>query len=212
MTMRQVARCFALSMVVFAAFGGSVPAQGATTPGAGLPPATAPLGVGDVRWPSTAGEIEALLARLPPIVAGEPRVAGVGNDDGGDRSGVSYGDDEVGHGPPLVVQVIDVSTGDFWPAGWSAERVVLALADGADWMVEAAGRDGDLVWIRWRTTSAAEGERPGTPEVRRDLHTISWGRVGEPWLFGAAADSPARLEALVLACVAAASTEATPAP
>ena len=95
--------------------------------------------------------------------------------------------------------------------------MVLALAGGADWTVEDVGRDGDLVWIRWETTEAIDGEQTSTPEPSRTLYTLNRGRVGAPWLFGAAADTPQRLDALVAAFVDAAATmghatpEATPA-
>lgn len=173
-----------------------------------VPEAAAPHGLARIEWPSDAAGIEALFGRLPTRVANEART-GTPTEERAGRFVVAYGNDRSGLGPPLIIQAVDVSTGDFWPADWTADRVVHALAGGADWTVEAVGRDGDLVWIRWRTTAAIAGERSGTPEVGRTVYTLNWGRVGEPWLFGAAADTPERLDALVTAFVAAASVEAT---
>lgn len=206
--MGRIARCVALTGLVVGTLWGTVAPVGATTPETGLPLANAPLGIGAVAWPSAKADVSALLSRLPPVVAGEQRGDRRGTDQQGDRYSAVYGDDAMGLGPPLAIQVVDVSTGDFWPADWTAERVVLALASGADWMVEAAGRDGDLVWIRWQTTVAMEGDRSKTPAASRSLYTLSWGQIGMPWLFSAAGDTPARLDALVAAFVTVAAAEA----
>src|SRR5215217_4704508 len=137
-----------------------------------VPPAAAPADLGSVQLPADASGIVALLAGLPERVAGESRAQMSGGGEA-DRFVVSFGDDADGLGPPLIIQVVDVSTGDFYPAGWTADRVILTLASGADWTVEAVGQDGDLVWIRWQTTAAIAGEGSGTPEVGRTLYALN---------------------------------------
>ena len=185
------------------------------TPGAmasveDVPQRAAPAGLGAVALPVDESGIAALFERLPATIAGEERAEdAVGGDD--DRLVVAYGADFAGLGPPLAIQAIDLTSGDFWPADWTAELVVLALASGADWSVDGVGRDGDLVWIRWQTVASIADDRTSTPAVSRTLYSVNWGRIGEPWLFGAAADTPERLDAVIAAFVnAAAADSGTP--
>ena len=166
-----------------------------TLPVADLPEARAPEGLARVALPTDAAAIAALLARLPAQVAGEERTEMLTSGEGG-RFGVAYGSDRGDLGPPLAIRVLDVSTGDFFPAGWTADQVILELAaeaGEADGGIEAVGRDGPLVWLR---------ADAGVIEVG---YALTWGRVGEPWLFSAIADTRERLDALVAAFVVAAS-------
>ena len=170
---------------------------------AALPAATAPLGLGSVPLPDDRAGVEALLARMPPEVAGESRAPAPPPET--DRLGAAYGADPDGLGPPLAVGALDLSTGDFFPAGWTAGDYVALVASGAtDFdQVLAFGRDGGLVWLRANTTAAIGGTGLGTPEVSRTLYTLSWGDADSACLFSAAADTPERLDALVAAFVGA---------
>ncbi len=190
---------------------GFVAAQEAT-PAATLPDAPAPGGLGRVQLPADRAAIAALFARLPETVAGEPRTE---TDAGAsaDRLIVAYGVVDPAFGPPLTLQALDLSSGDFYPVDFTAGAFVAAVADVPDYGTDAVGREGDLVWVRATTTVSVAGDRPGTPTITRPIFTLRWGNATSPWLFGAAASTPEELDALIGAFVATAgSSPGTPPP
>jgi hypothetical protein len=93
---------------------------------------------------------------------------------------------------------MNVSTGDFYPPGWTAERVIAVFTTGADWTVEDFGREGNLFWVMWNTTCSSEGSS------RMDSISItSWGNAGSPWVFSASAGNPEGRDELTAAFVTA---------
>jgi hypothetical protein len=160
-----------------------------------LPEVPAPLGVADIDLPDDAESITALFNSLPPRLIGNERTI----QSTGDRPGevlASYGNTQpVGCGTNGL-QAMDVSTGDFFPQGWTAERVVAVFAVGTDWEVEDFGRDGELFWVRWNTTCSTENI-PGTDTV----FTASWGAAGSPWFFSASAGGSGGRDAFMAAFV-----------
>lgn len=118
---------------------------------------------------------------------------------GPDRFRVTYGTTEPVGCASIGLQALDVSTGDFYPEGWTAEQVVSAYTEGADWEVEDFGREGDLYWVRSSTTCSVEGE------AGEDLGlTTMWGQAGSPWVFSAMAGSAEVRDELTAAFVTAA--------
>jgi hypothetical protein len=92
----------------------------------------------------------------------------------------------------------NVSTGDSYPRGWTAEQVITAFTTESDRNVEDFGREGRLFWVRWNTTcSSPDSSRTDT------LFIISWGNAGSPWLFSALAGDPKGRDELSDAFVAA---------
>ena len=163
-----------------------------------LPEAAAPHGLGDVELPVTADGIVALFDRLPADLIGRERT--------GDRPGpvsnrinASYGSTEPGGCAMVGLQALNVSTGDFFPEGWTAEMVIATFTTGADGSVEDFGRDGELLWVMFTTTCSAEGS-PGEDVVS----TLNWGVTGSPWVFSATADATQSRDELAMAFVTAA--------
>ena len=163
-----------------------------------LPELPAPMGLADIHLPEDAESIDELFNRLPLNLMDNPRtIQSTGSSSG--EILASYGNTEpVGCGTKGL-QAMDVSTGDFFPQGWTAERVVAVFTTGADWEVEDFGRAGDLFWVRWNTTCGIADE-PGTDSI----FTTSWGAAGSPWLFSASAGDPGGREEFTSAFVAAA--------
>ena len=182
------------------------------TPAATLPAAPAPGGLGRVQLPADRADIAALFARLPEAVAGETR-AETDADASADRLIVAYGAVDPAFGPPLTLQALDLSSGDFFPVDFTAGAFVATVADVPDYGADAFGREGDLVWVRATTTGGVAGDRRGTPTITRPLFTLGWGNATSPWLFGATAFTPDGLDALIDAFVATAgSSPGTPPP
>ena len=175
-----------------------------------LPPAPPPFGLADVALPNDPAAIRAFFERLPTSVAGQPRATPFIRA-APDRLRASYGEDDPALGHPLWLQALDVSTGEFFPAGSTAGQVAAEWAlDPEAGDVDGYGRDGSLVWFR--TVTTARAEEPGSEAApERTLYGLQWGQADDPWLFGAGANTPQRLEALVAAFVVAAAPAATPA-
>ena len=174
------------------------PGDGDSTPDpSSLPVAVAQQSLGEVDLPDTADGIVALFERLPAEFASGQRTDEVA---GPDRFRVTYGTTEPVGCMSIGLQAVDVSTGDFYPQGWTAEQVVSAFTEGADVDVEDFGHDADLYWVRSSTTCGVEGE------TGEDVgFTTMWGQAGSPWVFSAMAGSPEVRDELTAAFVTAAS-------
>ncbi len=170
--------------------------EGVPTDPSSLPEAPAPQSLAEADLPATRDGILALFEGLPLELAGGRRTIEPPTPE---RLGVTYGaTGPVGCGS-VGFQALDVSTGGFWPEGWTSEMVVAMFTSGADWDVEDYGRDDGLFWVTFHT-SCWEGDSPDEDLV----HSAMWGRAGSPWLFSATAGSPESRDALTAAFVAAA--------
>jgi hypothetical protein len=174
------------------------PGDGDTPPDpSSLPASVAPQSLGEVDLPDTADGIVALFERLPAEFAGGQRMDEVA---GSDRFRVTFGTTEPVGCMSIGLQAVDVSTGDFYPQGWTAEQVISAFSEGADVDVEDFGHDGDLYWVRSSTTCGVEGQSG------EDVgFTTMWGQAGSPWVFSAMAGSAEVRDELTAAFVTAAS-------
>ncbi len=156
----------------------------------------APLGLSRAALPESREDVDAVFAALPSEFVGGLLELESGAD--GVVAAV-YGSTERTCAPP-VLQAVDLAAlpEGMFPAGWTAEWEVARFATGADWDVEASGRDGDLVWVQWHTTCGGEGVDDA------EVHVTDWGTEGATWVFTASATDSAARDALVAAFVAAA--------
>ena len=90
----------------------------------------------------------------------------------------------------MGVTVHDLTKGAFFPTDTNAGQFVALYAQGADWEVLAAGREGDLAWVQWKTGG---------------IYTMHWGNAPSSIVFQAMANDLRLLMALVEAMVSAAS-------
>ncbi|MDA1189843.1 MAG: hypothetical protein O2854_09265 [Chloroflexi bacterium] len=87
--------------------------------------------------------------------------------------------------PNAQMLVLDVSTGDFFPAGSTAKDVIEIFKTGADWSVLSSGEDENLVWLEYHTTASIEGD----PNVQQ-IYVAQWGHPNSNWVFAVQADNP----------------------
>ena len=160
-----------------------------------LPEAVAPHGLGEISLPDQAQEITAMFDSLPPELIGRTRTEELPGTGPGEIN-ASYGKTEPAGCRTVGFQAMNVSTGDFFPQGWTAERVIAVFTTGADWDVEDFGRDGDLFWVMWNTTCSFE-----TPDVTDSIWITSWGNSGSPWVISASAGDPEGRDELTAAYV-----------
>ena len=161
-----------------------------------LPEASAPAELGTVAWPPDVQESSALFGRLPSEIAGHGIIARFDRI-GPNRFDTTYGEDPQTNDHVLWATVQDLAAGDFFPPGTSAGQFVALFAQGLDWEVLAAGREGDLAWVQFETTATTGG-------VTRDIYAMFWGNDPSSVIFGAQANEPGELIALVEAMVSAA--------
>ncbi len=181
----------------------------AATPEPCLPAASAPLGLAGVTLPNEATGIVELFGGLPTAVAGEPRAEYP--DQPTNRVIAAYGTIDPNFGPPLLLQALNLATGDFFPSDFTVADFVASAAGTSDYDAQACGQDGPLVWVQAETTASVGATERRTPTASRVIHTLAWGNAESQWLFTAAAFRPEWLKALVSAFVAAAETQpATP--
>lgn len=157
-------------------------------PGA-LPEAVGPQGLGRVSLPDNADSIAELFNGLPSKLIGSQRTIQLKAAASGEIT-ASYGTTQPVGCATVGLNTRNVSTGDFFPLGWTAERVIAVFTIGADWNVEDFGREGELFWVTWNTTCSSAGS-----SLADSIFIISWGVAGSPWVFSASAgDSKGRDE------------------
>ena len=157
--------------------------------------AKVPDGLGNVQLPDHEADIARLFQRLPGEVSGALRSDGFERVVPGEHRATYAG----AAGPscsPISLQARDLSTGDFFPSTWTADLFVSFWSLGADWDVEAVGRDGELYWVRWNTTCNTE------PSSGESVYALIWGVAASPWVFSAQANTRGDLDVLVSAFVA----------
>ncbi len=154
-----------------------------------LPEVSAPAGLGTVAWPNNFQESSALFGRLPSEIAGH-RIKARFQRVGLGVFSTTYG--EVPETPNTVMgmTVHDLTKGAFFPPDANAGQFVALYAQGADWEVLAAGREGDLAWVQWKTVG---------------IYMMHWGNAPSSIVFQAMANDLRLLMALVDAMVSAAS-------
>ena len=150
-----------------------------------LPEASALAGLGTVAWPNNFQESSALFERLPSEIAGH-RIRARFEQSGLGVFSTTYEEPN----KVMVVTVHDLTKGAFFPTDTNAGQFVALYAQGADWEVLAAGREGDLAWVQWKTGS---------------IYTMHWGNAPSSIVFQAMANDLRVLMALVEAMVSAAS-------
>ncbi len=151
-----------------------------------LPEASAPAGLGTVAWPNNIQESSALFGRLPSEIAGH-RIKARFEQSGLGVFSTTY---EEPNKLYMGVTVHDLTKGVFFPLDTNAGQFVAIYAQGADWEVLAAGREGDLAWVQWKTGG---------------IHPMQWGNAPSSIVFQAMANDLSVLMALVEAMVSAAS-------
>ncbi len=151
-----------------------------------LPEASAPAGLGTVAWPNNFQESSDLFGRLPSEIAGH-RVKARFEQSGLGVFSTTY---EAPNKVIMVLTVHDLTKGAFFPTDSNAGQFVALYAQGADWEVLAAGREGDLAWVQWKTGG---------------IYTMHWGNAPSSIVFQALASDLRLLMALVEAMVSAAS-------
>ena len=152
-----------------------------------LPEASAPAGLGTVAWPNDFQESSALFERLPLEIAGH-RIKARFEQSGLGVFATTYEDPETPN-KVMAVTVHDLTKGAFFPPDTNAGQFVALYAQGADWEVLAAGREGDLAWVQWKTSG---------------IYTMHWGNAPSSIAFQAMANDLRVLMALVEAMVSAA--------
>ncbi len=148
-----------------------------------LPEVSAPAGLGTVAWPNNFQESSALFERLPSEIAGH-RIKAQFNQSGLGVFSTTYEESNMG------VAVHDLTKGDFFSPDTDAGQFVALYAQRGDWEVLAAGREGDLAWVQWKTG---------------DIYAMHWGNAPSSIVFQAMANDLSVLMALVEAMVSAAS-------
>ena len=201
--MRRVSVVLALVIIFAGVLTGPyrVDGQEATPAPSDLPSAEAPFALGTVTLAKNHAEVLSLFARLPRTVHDAPRSQPPG--ESGGRVVASYGEPDPMLGAPLTLQAINFEEGDHFPRDFTAGLFVATAAGTADYGAETYGLDRAVAWVRAETTAGVAGDRPGTPEVIRPIHTLVWGDLDSHWIFTAAAGTPEGLEALVTAFVSA---------
>lgn len=154
-----------------------------------LPQRAAPPEIRSAPIPDDAAGIAAIFARLPQVAAGLPRATQF-DQMGPDRYSAAYGEVQE-QGVTLSIHAIDAR--QFYPPGWNAGQVVATWAGGDTSQVVSSGRDDGLGWVRWNDTF--ENENGDLVQIS----IMNWGKATSPWLFGAQADSPEKLDALLAA-------------
>ncbi|MCH8802153.1 MAG: hypothetical protein IH963_14730 [Chloroflexi bacterium] len=153
-----------------------------------LPEASAPAGLGTVAWPNNFQESSALFERLPSQFAGHRIKARFEQSALGVFS-TTYEEDPKTPNTVMAMTVHDLTKGAFFPPDANAGQFVALYAGGADWEVLAAGREGDLAWVQWKTGG---------------IYTMHWGNAPSSIVFQAMANDLSVLMALVEAMVSAA--------
>lgn len=161
-----------------------------------LPEAEAPGGLSDVVLPDDVAGVTALFAELPDELLGAARRPDAPMTDRitvwYDVAGRQCGD--------VGFQAMDLTAAEAgYPPDWRAEHFVALFAGGADWDVEASGRDGDLHWVAFETFCG--GEDMAQDEM---ISSTMWGDAGSAWLYSVAAPDATGRDALLTAFVDAA--------
>ena len=163
-----------------------------------LPKSPAPLGLGSVELPDDAESILTLFRQMPDELTGRQR-APQQDQTGPGRYTAAYEQLPENGCSSVRIQVQDLSTGDFFPADWTADMLVAWWTLATDWEVDDVGRDGDLFWVRWNTTCSSAP----TPQTY-PVSSLTWGQAGSRWVFSATATDFDGVAALVAAFLSAA--------
>ncbi|MBM3944035.1 MAG: hypothetical protein FJ317_00895 [SAR202 cluster bacterium] len=161
----------------------AVPSPTAEPPG-GVQAAPVEMRLRGVTLPDDAESVRALFDRLPAQI-GDMQLANT-DERGPDRYASFYF--RPGSALPNVqLIVLDVSTGDFFPADSTASDVIELFKSGADWTVTGSGSEEGLVWVEYNTTASTAGG------VTQQVYALQWGRPDSRWVFGMQVEDPAHL-------------------
>ncbi len=159
-----------------------------------MPERAGPTGLSTIGLPHDRGTIIGLFNRLPERLLGRTRGDEI-RSPLPDRINASYGKTEPMGCGMVGLQAADVSSGDFYPTGWTAERVIALFASGSDWTVGRFGRAGELFWVNMNTTCSFGSS------LKDSLEITTWGVSGSPWVFSATAQDAKGRDELVAAFV-----------
>lgn len=163
-----------------------------------IPEAAAPNGLGAVVLPDDPDGVVDLLAALPAeLLGGERELENVAPG----RIAATF--TVAGRRCSDVgVQAFDLTASDGgFPENWRAEDLVALFASGADWDVEAAGRDESRYWVTFTTSCGEVGM-----EQDELVSSAAFGDEGSSWVFVVAAPDAAGRDELLTAFADAAVT------
>lgn len=162
-----------------------------------IPEAAAPRGLGGVTLPIRAISIRTRFGDLQWSLSNRNRTPQFDVSTPGNIQ-ASYGKTQPLGCATVGLTARNISTGELYPRGWTAERVILTFTMASDRDVEDFGREGRLFWVTWKTTcSSADSSLSDT------LFMMNWGNADSPWLFSALASDPETREELIDAFVTA---------
>lgn len=161
-----------------------------------MPEGTGPPGLNSINSLQDNDSIMALFERLPSSLLGRNRADEIQASPPA-KINASYGKTKPLGCGMVGLQAMDVSTGDFYPPGWTAEKVIALLASGEDSTDGEFGRDGELFWLNLQTFCSTGSS------LKDSLDITTWGVAGSPWVFSATAQDIEGRDELVAAFVAA---------
>ena len=92
----------------------------------------------------------------------------------------------------MQMGAMDVSTGDFLPAGSTAGDMIEMFEHGSDWEVVGTGTSGGIAWVRFDTSCQASPGAPAWP-----VSGVVWGEETTDWVFTASGPSVQAIELLL---------------
>lgn len=163
-----------------------------------IPEEMAPAGLGSISLPSDDAGATALLAAMPDNIAGAARSPEDERGDTGLRV-VVYGAETGTPFASMSLMEIDAANPfNEFPVGISGRDVIELFTSGID-IIDDAGRDGELGWVRLHVHESLPNGG-----ATRVIQAIVWADANSSWYFAADADSSERLDALLAAFVTAA--------
>ena len=155
------------------------------------PPAAVGARLEGVTLPANGDEVVMLFVRLPEELDGEVRLQeNVGRTgDAVVRATTVWGR---GACNDMQMGAMDVSTGDFFPAGSTASEVIETFEHGSDWEVVGTGTSDGIAWVRFDTSCQAS---PGAAGLH--VSGVVWGEETTDWIFTASGPSEQVLDLLL---------------
>jgi hypothetical protein len=154
-----------------------------------IPEAAAPGRMIDAALPTDADGVVSLFDAFPTELLGASKDLNTAR-----QGGIAADYSIAERVTPVGFQAVDVPTsfyGAFLPEP-TAEYVAALFASGADWEVEAVGRDGERFWVEWNTTAGGEGF-----DGEETIWSLVVGDAGSHWAFIVNATDPSTRDELI---------------